>query len=112
GATQITIGDLTMDPGTRSVRLRGKEISLSPTEYQVLALLAERPGQIMTNHELLTRVWSEEYTDDLHYVRLYIGYLRAKLERDPRHPELILTQWSVGYRLAMERAVKAAEGTG
>jgi two-component system KDP operon response regulator KdpE len=105
---RIKMGDLSLDGWTRSVRLRGKQIDLSPTEFHVLALLAERPGRVVTNRELLTRVWSEEYADDVHYVRLYIGYLRAKLEKDPRHPELILTQWGVGYRLVVERAGIAA----
>jgi two-component system KDP operon response regulator KdpE len=102
-------GALSLDGGTRSVRLRGKQIDLSPTEFHVLTVLAERPGRVVTNRELLARVWSDEYADDLHYVRLYIGYLRAKLEADPRKPELILTQWGVGYRLAVEPSGEATE---
>ncbi len=102
--SKVVAGDLTLDLGTREVRLRGRRIDLSPTEFQVLAVLAAKPGKVVTNRELLAEAWSEECTDDLHYVRLYIGYLRAKIEKDPRHPELIVTQWGVGYRLVVEPA--------
>lgn len=99
---RVTIGDLSIDLNARLVWMRGREIELSPTEFQVLAVLAETPGRVVTNPELLTRVWGEEYADEVHYVRLYIGYLRSKLEEDPRAPRLILNQWGVGYRLAAE----------
>jgi two-component system KDP operon response regulator KdpE len=102
GKPRTTIGDLAIDFGTRSVWLRGREVELSPTEFALLAVLAETPGRVVTNRELLTRVWGEEYADEVHYVRLYIGYLRAKLEDDPRAPRLILNQWGVGYRLVAE----------
>lgn len=104
---RIGVRDVVIDLGARTVHRRGEPIDLSPTEFHVLALLAERPGQVVTNRELLTRVWGEECADDVHYVRLYIGYLRAKLEDDPRRPRLILTQWGVGYRLAAEEAATA-----
>jgi two-component system KDP operon response regulator KdpE len=96
---RTTIGPLTVDLDARAVWLNGKEVELSPTEFQMLAVLAETPGRVVTNRELLTRVWGEEYADEVHYVRLYIGYLRSKLEADPRNPTLILNQWGVGYRL-------------
>jgi two-component system KDP operon response regulator KdpE len=98
---RVTAGDLTIDLDARAVWWRGAQIELSPTEFQLLAVLAETPGRVVTNRELLTRVWGDEYADEVHYVRLYIGYLRTKLEADPRNPTLILNQWGVGYRLAM-----------
>lgn len=97
---QIRAGSLTIDTDTHTVWQGEKEVNLSPTEFNLLAALAESPGSVVSNEELLTRVWGPEYADDVHYVRLYIGYLRAKLEADPRHPTLIVNQWGVGYRLA------------
>jgi len=100
--TTITTGALVMNMGEHSVCYRGKRIDLSPTEFNVLAVLAERRGGVVTNRELLAKVWGDDYVDDLHYVRLYIGYLRSKFEDDPRNPELLLNQWGVGYRLAVQ----------
>lgn len=108
--SRITMGDLAIDVNEHSVWYRGKRIALSPTEFNVLAALAESRGAVVTNQELLARVWGDECVDDLHYVRLYIGYLRSKFEDDPRNPALILNQWGVGYRLAtpeLEPAQKA-----
>jgi two-component system, OmpR family, KDP operon response regulator KdpE len=99
---RVTSGDLSIDLDARTVSVRGREIELSPTEFQLLAVLAETPGRVVTNRELLTRIWGKEYADEVHYVRLYIGYLRSKLEEDPRAPRLILNQWGVGYRLVAE----------
>lgn len=99
---RITAGDLAIDLEARLVWRRGAQVDLTPTEFQLLAVLAENPGRVVTNRELLTRVWGEEYADDVHYVRLYIGYLRTKLEDDPRQPRRIVTAWGVGYRLATE----------
>lgn len=96
----IVAGDVVLDFNFRAVWRRGVLVDLSPTEFRLLQALIESNGRVVTNRELLTRVWSEEYVDDLHYVRLYVGYLRAKLEDDPAHPALILNQWGVGYRLA------------
>lgn len=104
GRPRLTIGRLTIDLDARAVWVGDTEIELSPTEFQLLAVLAETPGRVVPNRELLTRVWGEAYADEVHYVRLYIGYLRAKLEEDPRRPKLILNQWGVGYRLAAEPA--------
>ena len=96
----VTVGDVSIDQDSHSVYRGGVEVRLAPTEFNVLAVLAEQPGRVVTNEELLTRVWGQEYRDDVHYVRLYIGYLRQKLETDPSQPALIVNQWGVGYRLA------------
>jgi two-component system KDP operon response regulator KdpE len=105
---QITAGHLTIDLDTREVKLRGREVKLSPTTFGLLAALAESQGSVVTNRELLSRVWGPEYADDVHYVRLYIGYLRAKLEDDPQDPKLIVNQWGVGYRLVSLETESAA----
>jgi two-component system, OmpR family, KDP operon response regulator KdpE len=99
--TRVAGVDLTIDANNHLVWYRGKRMELSPTEFRLLSILAESRGGVVTNQELLTRVWGEDYVDDLQYVRLYIGYLRAKFEEDIRNPKLILTQWGVGYRLAV-----------
>lgn len=99
GAARVTAGALEIDPGARRVWWRGAPVDLTPTEFRLLIVLAETPGRVVTNRELLTRVWGPEYADDVHYVRLYVGYLRTKLGDDPHHPRIILNQWGVGYRL-------------
>jgi two-component system KDP operon response regulator KdpE len=98
---RIRIGDLEIDRGLRQVARQGRRVRLTPTEFRLLEVLAEEPGRVVPTRELLTRVWGEAYVDDLQYVRVYIGYLRAKLGDDPRAPSLIRTQWGVGYRLAV-----------
>lgn len=108
-SARIAVGDLVIDRAERTVFRCGEPIELSPTEFEVLTVLAENSGRVVTNRELLTTVWNEACADDIHYVRLYIGYLRSKLEDDPRRPQLILTQWGVGYRLATEVGAPAAE---
>jgi two-component system KDP operon response regulator KdpE len=98
---RLTVGDLTIDRDAHSVTWGSKEIQLSPIEFKLLAALAEFPGRPVTTRELLERIWGPAYTDDVHYVRLYISYLRNKLEVDPRRPRLLVNQWGVGYRLAV-----------
>jgi DNA-binding response OmpR family regulator len=97
---QVLIDHLTIDLYTRRVWRRGIPVDLTRREFQLLAVLAEHPGRVVENHELLSRVWGPEYVNDVQNVRQYMGYLRAKLEDDPRHPEYILTVRGVGYRLA------------
>jgi two-component system, OmpR family, KDP operon response regulator KdpE len=94
-------GSLLLDRGSHTVVGRGKQVELTPTEFRLLWVLAEVPGRLLSYRELLERVWSEEYVDDVQYVRLYINYLRNKLEKNPREPTLIMNQWGVGYRLAV-----------
>ena len=78
---------------------RGDEkVQLRPTEFRLLYHLASNPGVVMTHETLLSRVWGPEYRDASHYVRLYINYLRQKLEDDPANPKYILTERGVGYR--------------
>jgi DNA-binding winged helix-turn-helix (wHTH) protein len=97
------IDNLTIDLYTRRVWRHGTPIDLTRREFQLLAVLAEHPGKVVENHELLSRVWGPEYVNDVQNIRVYMGYLRNKLEEDPRHPEYILTVRGIGYRLAEGR---------
>lgn len=97
---QLAIGDLVVDQLANTVTRDGQLVPLSPTEFRLFATLAENAGRVVTNRDLLTRVWGPEYSGDLQYIRLYISYLRNKLEENPARPRLILTHRGVGYRLA------------
>jgi two-component system, OmpR family, KDP operon response regulator KdpE len=101
GVLRIETADglLILDRGAHTVTRRGAQVDLTPTEFRLLWVLAEVPGRLLTYRELLERVWSQDYIDDVQYVRLYINYLRNKLEKNPKQPKLITNQWGVGYRL-------------
>jgi two-component system KDP operon response regulator KdpE len=73
---------------------------LTPTEFNLLARLVRSAGRVVTHRQLLTDVWGAEFTEHTHYLRLYMGQLRAKIERDPAEPRHLLTETGVGYRLA------------
>ncbi len=90
--------DLTIDFQSREVIARGKRIKLRPTEYRLLYHLVNNAGWTMTHEMLLSKVWGYEYREESHLLRLYITYLRQKIEPDPSHPKYILTQRGVGYR--------------
>ena len=97
--TRIVVDkDLTIDFSRREVWVRGQKVTLRPTEYRLLYHLVNNAGRLMTHDTLLSRVWGHEYRDESHYLRLYITYLRQKLERDPAHPRYIITERGVGYR--------------
>ncbi|MCP4141034.1 MAG: response regulator transcription factor [Chloroflexi bacterium] len=89
---------LRMDFDRREIWLEGEIIKLRPTEYRLLYHLVQNAGWVVTHDQLLTKVWGYEYRDEPHYVRLYINYLRKKLEKDPANPKYILTERGVGYR--------------
>jgi two-component system KDP operon response regulator KdpE len=90
-------GDLRVDFVRRQVTLAGEPVPLTNTEYKLLYHLVRNAGQIMPHEVLLARVWGREYTDEIDYLKVYISRLRSKLEKDPRHPEYILTEHGVGY---------------
>ena len=90
--------DLTIDFSRREVMVRGKKVVLRPTEYRLLYHLVSNAGRLLTHETLLSKVWGHEYRDESHYLRLYITYLRQKLEKDPAHPCYILTERGLGYR--------------
>jgi len=89
---------LKIDFNRREVFVEGELIKLRPTEYRLLYHLVQNAGWVLTYDQILSRVWGYEYRDEPHYVRLYINYLRQKLEKDPSNPKYILTERGVGYR--------------
>lgn len=93
-------GQLEVDTKLRMVRVRGEKVDLTPTEYQLLLLLAQHPGEVLDHHTLLQRVWGDEYVNDTAYLKVYIWHLRRKLEQNPHDPKIVMTEWGVGYRLA------------
>jgi two-component system KDP operon response regulator KdpE len=89
---------LTIDFSRREVWVDGEKVDLRPTEYRLLYHLVQNAGWVNTHEQLLSKVWGFEYQDEPHYVRLYVNYLRKKLEEDPSNPKYILTERGVGYR--------------
>ncbi|HEX6817555.1 MAG TPA: response regulator transcription factor [Ktedonobacterales bacterium] len=97
--TRIVVDeDLTLDFNSGEIWVRGEKVPLRPTEYRLLYHLVNNAGRLMTHEALLSKVWGPEYRDESHYLRLYITYLRQKLERDPAQPRYILTERGMGYR--------------
>jgi two-component system KDP operon response regulator KdpE len=99
--TEHTLDDLHVDLTTRLVQCAGVTVHLTPTEFNLLARLVRSAGRVVTHRQLLTDVWGPEYTEHTHYLRLYMGQLRAKIERNPAEPRHLLTETGVGYRLAI-----------
>jgi two-component system KDP operon response regulator KdpE len=97
---------LKLDFDRREIWVDGKLVKLRPTEYRLLYHLVQNAGWVITHDQLLTKVWGYEYRDEPHYVRLYINYLRKKLEEDPANPIYILTERGVGYRFVDFRRKK------
>ena len=89
---------LKIDFDRHEVWVDGKLVKLRPTEYRLLYHLVQNAGWVLTHDQILTKVWGYEYRDEPHYVRLYINYLRQKIEKDPANPIYILTERGVGYR--------------
>lgn len=89
---------LQVDFNRREVIVKGEHIKLRPTEYRLLYHLIENAGWTVPHDQLLAKVWGYEYRDEAHYVRLYVNYLREKIEEDPANPKYILTERGVGYR--------------
>jgi DNA-binding response OmpR family regulator len=96
----IVRGDLIIDLAERRVTRGGQPVHLTPTEFRLLAALAEQPGHTLAPKALLVKVWGSEYADDIDNVKRYIHYLRQKLEADADHPQLILNERGFGYYLA------------
>ena len=99
--TVIQIDDhLSVDFNRHQVIVDGERIDLRPTEYRLLYVLLQNAGWVVPHETLLAKVWGYEYRDETHYLRLYINYLRKKIEEDPANPKYILTERGVGYRFA------------
>ncbi len=97
---------LKIDLGRREVWVDGKLVKLRPTEFRLLYHLVKNAGWVLTYEQLLHKVWGLEYENEHHYVRLYVNYLRQKLEKDPSNPKYILTERGVGYRFVDYRRLK------
>ncbi|MGG3466365.1 response regulator [Neobacillus pocheonensis] len=95
----LDFGRLVIDLSGRTVELDGEKIKLTPTEYELLKILATNAGRVMTHKQLLQQVWGgHQYNTDSHYLRVYIGHLRKKIETDPARPKFIITESGIGYR--------------
>ncbi len=95
----LNLDELMIDLAHRRVSVNGKEIKLSPIEYDLIKNLAVHAGKVLTHKQLLRTIWGPSYENDTHYLRVYIGQLRRKVEADPSHPRHIITEPGVGYRL-------------
>lgn len=98
--TVMEVDGLTIDPVKRLVSRAGETVHLTPKEYDLLLLLARHTGRVVTHRTLLTSVWGPAHGDDLHYLRVFIGQLRQKIELDPTQPRIVRTEPGVGYRMA------------
>ena len=94
----LRAGDLEVDPSSRLVKLRGAQLDLKPREFELLTLLMANKGKVYTRHEILDRLWGQDYIGDTRTVDVHIRWLREKIELDPGNPERIVTIRGVGYR--------------
>ena len=97
----FTSDDLTVDLSSRTVSVDGNEISLTPTEYDILRALVQHAGKVLTHRQLLHTVWGIAYEDENHLLRVNVSNLRRKVEKDPARPQHVITEPGVGYRLKM-----------
>jgi two-component system, OmpR family, KDP operon response regulator KdpE len=95
----FTCGQLEIDFTSRTVKLNSEEVKLTPTEYEILKLLSDNAGKVVTHSQILKSVWGYVNMREKHYIRIYIGQLRKKIEKDPSKPLLIVTESGIGYRL-------------
>ena len=98
----IQVDDLKMDLSRRLVTVKEQEISLTPTEYDILRLLMQNAGKVLTHRQLLRQVWGTAYESEMHLLRVNISNLRRKIEADPARPHYLVTESGVGYRLRIE----------
>jgi two-component system KDP operon response regulator KdpE len=98
----FTTGDLRVDLAHRRIFVREQEVHLTPIEYKLLLVLVQHAGKVVTRKQLLHDVWGPSYVDEMHYIRVYMGQLRHKLEADPTRPRYLITEPGVGYRLKTE----------
>jgi len=110
GPTVMRVGAIEIDTASQQVTKDGVGVPLSPTEFRLLATLAEHPGEVIPSKALIARVWGNQYAGETHYLRLYIRYLRQKLEDDPSNPVYIVNRWGSGYTLDEPRRAAARAG--
>jgi two-component system KDP operon response regulator KdpE len=99
GSPQLKIGELVIDVLDRQVVRGGVEVHLTPIEFDLLSVLAQHHGRLVTHRQLLHEVWGPEYGEETHYLRVHVAHIRAKLEADPSRPQYLVTEPGVGYRL-------------
>jgi two-component system KDP operon response regulator KdpE len=99
GDPTIEIGDLVIDLADRRVARNGHDVHLTPIEFDLLRVLAQHRGRLVTHRQLLKEVWGPEYGAETHYLRVHVAHMRAKLESDPSRPQYLITEPGVGYRL-------------
>jgi len=97
----VCFGDVSVDIKDRRVLRAGQPVHLTPTEFRLLSVLVANAGRVMTNVQLLRAVWGPAQSENGHYLRIYMGHLRHKLEADPAQPRYLLTETAVGYRLQL-----------
>ena len=98
----FAVGDLWVDQARRVVKVDGRDLHLTPIEYKILTVLVHHAGKVLTHRQLLREVWGPTHVEHAHYLRVYMGQLRRKIERDPAQPRHLLTEPGVGYRLVDE----------
>jgi len=98
----IALGELSIDLPAHRASLAGRELRLTPREFDLLALLARNAGRVLTHQQILNAIWGPAHVHDTQYLRVYIGQLRHKLQDDPAEPRLIRTEPGIGYRLSEE----------
>lgn len=98
GSPRVVFGDVVIDLALRSVQRAGEALHLTPIEYRLLTHLAGHPHSVHTHRQLLLAVWGPGHAEDTHYLRVYMGNLRKKLEHDPAQPRHLVTETGVGYR--------------
>ena len=97
----VQFGDVAVDMRERQVTKGGENVHLTPTEYRLLTALLNNAGRVVTNPQLLREVWGPSHSESGHYLRVYMGHLRQKLEDDPAQPKYLQTETAVGYRLVL-----------
>jgi two-component system KDP operon response regulator KdpE len=99
GSSVIEIGDLVIDLADRRVVRAGDEVHLTPIEFELVRVLSQHQGRLVTHRQLLQEVWGPGYGQETHYLRVHVAHIRAKLEADPSRPRYLITEPGVGYRL-------------
>jgi two-component system, OmpR family, KDP operon response regulator KdpE len=99
GGSQLQIGELVIDVLDRQVTRAGAQVHLTPIEFDLIRVLAQHHGRLVTHRQLLQEVWGPEYGHETHYLRVHVAHIRAKLELDPTRPQYLITEPGVGYRL-------------
>lgn len=103
-AAEVVVGQLVVDVPRHKVSVAGQDVKLTRKEFELLKMLAQNAGRIVTHRQILNQVWGPAHVEDVHYLRIYIGHLRQKLGDDPSNPQFIESEPGVGYRLIMSAA--------